>query len=196
MRLGAGLGSEGGLCNLWEPCLWPLWFGFPTQIYGPPAGGGIHGCRAPGERLLRSPGDERMRTAAHSAGHLEGADLGLEEEWDPCGGRRQEGVPANRSPQGLLCTCEAGRPWEVRGAWQGGAESLTPASFCAQSKRKARPGVVQIGAAHRSSLKRRRASFPALTSCSACGGLSAAQKPNRSCYLITDATRIKTASSG
>lgn len=34
-----------------------------------------------------------------------------------------EGFLPTEALKGLLCTCEAGRPWEVRGAWQGGAES-------------------------------------------------------------------------
>ena len=78
----------------------------------------IHGCRAPSKRLLRTPVDERMRTAAHSAGDRppRRADLGLEGRAGfPWGQEAGEGVPANRSPQGLLCTCEAGEPWG--GAW-------------------------------------------------------------------------------
>lgn len=50
-----------------------------------------------------------------------------------------EGVPANRSPQGLLCTCEAGRPWG--GAWSLAGRGRVPDTcFLLCTRASARPG--------------------------------------------------------
>ena len=101
----------------------------------------IHGCRAPGKRLLRTPGDERMRTAARSAGDQppRRADLGLEGRAGfPWGQEAGEGVPANRSPQGLLCTCKAGGPWG--GAWSLAGRGRVPDTcFLLCTRPSARP---------------------------------------------------------